>query len=373
VSDRLTWPVPVTGSGAGYLDTPSMGLPTQTTVAAMKSALLEWATGVAEYQQWEATMERCRALFAQLVAVSETDIGLIPSVVPAVAAVSETVAERPGTVVAHRSEFRSLLLPALSCFGEDRFRWAGGPYLAESFIEMIDESTTAVVISSVASHNGARPALAAVREACTSVGATLMVDGTQSAGIIPLDVPVADLDLFSCAGYKGLRGPRGTAYAFARNGVVGRVRAASPYGVRDVASRGTYGPPYAPRPGAQSLDQSPAWLSWVGAEGGLRSILDFRHTDEAARILSYTERLRAGLVELGYTAQETDLPSPIVSVAADDPGELVKNLAAAGVRAAHRNGRVRLGFHTYNTSTDVDTVLAVLARQDPGSPCVGEL
>src|ERR1700754_1221567 len=93
-------------------------------------------------------------------------------------------------------------------------RWVTGPYLAESFIEMIDEWTTAVVISSVASHNGARPALVAVREACTAVGATLVVDGTQSAGIIPPDVPVADLDLFVCAGYKGLRGPRGAAYAF---------------------------------------------------------------------------------------------------------------------------------------------------------------
>ena len=308
-----------------------MGLPTQRTIAAMTSALLEWATGVAEFRQWEATMERCRALFAQLVDVSETDIGLIPSVVPAVAAVSETVAERPGTVVAHRNEFQSMSRPPPS----SSRRWP---------------PTTA---------QGQRSPRCG--EACTAVGATLMVDGTQSAGIIPPDVPVADLDMFACAGYKGLRGPRGTAYAFARNGVVGRVRAASPYGVCDGASRGAYGPPYAPRPGAQSLNQSPAWLSWVGAEDGLRSILDSQHTDEAARVLSYTERLRAGLVELGYTAQETDLPSPIVSVAADDPGELVKNLTAAGVRATHRNGRVRLGFHTYNTSTDVDTVLAVLA------------
>ena len=55
------------------------------------------------------------------------------------------------------------------------------------------------------------------------------------------------------------------------------------------------------------------------------------------------------LVQVGYTIQETDLPSPIVSVAADDPGELVRNLAAAGVRATHRNSRARLGFHTYNT------------------------
>lgn len=245
-----------------YLDTPSMGLPTPETVSAITAALTTWQEGAAHYGAWEETMERCRELFAQLVDVSAGSVGLLSSIVPAVAAVADSLSDRGGTVVAHRDEFRSLLLPVLATIPEDRIRWVDGAYSAESFVQHIDTQTSAVFVSSVASHDGARPALEVIRDACRAVDAALVVDATQSLGIVPLGIPAADVDLLAGAGYKGLRGPRGAAYAFAREGVVTRVRAASPYGVRDGAAKGGYGPPYLPKDGAQALDQSPAWLSW---------------------------------------------------------------------------------------------------------------
>ena len=347
-----------------YLDTPSMGLPTAKTVDAMTRALAQWQAGTARYGPWEETMERCRELFAQVVDVGSDSVGMLSSVVPAIAAVGDSLSDGVGTVVAHRSEFRSLLLPVLATIAEDRIRWVDGDYRAESFLERIDAQTSAVFISSVTSHDGARPALDVIRDACRDVGAALVVDATQSLGIVPLGIPAADVDLLAAAGYKGLRGPRGTGYAFAREGVITRVRTASPYGARDGAVKGAYGPPYLPKDGAQALDQSPAWLSWVGAEGGLRAALESVHTDDAQRVLGYTERLRAELLARGYTPQPTDLPSPIVSFATDSPAELTDRLASAGVRVAHRQGRMRVGFHSYNDANDVDALLAVL---DAGS------
>ena len=288
-----------------YLDTPSMGLPTGETVDAVTGALAQWQAGTAHYSSWEEAMERCRDLFAQLVNVASDSVGLLPSIVPAVAAVADSLSDSVGTVVAHRSEFRSLLLPVLASIPEDRIRWVGGTYSAESFVKHIDAETSAVFISSVASHDGARPALEVVRDACRAVAAALVVDATQSLGIVPLGIPAADVDLLAGAGYKGLRGPRGTAYAFARDGVVTRVRTVSPYGARDETA---YGPPHLPKDGAQALDQSPAWLSWVGAEGGLRAALESGRSSDAQRVLGYTERLRAELLARGYTPQASDLP-----------------------------------------------------------------
>lgn len=343
----------------GYLNTPSMGLPTPETIRVMTATLQEWGAGTADYGDWEAAMERCRSLFGQVVGVPETSVGLLGSVVPAVAAAAEAVAATGGTMVAHRSEFRSLLLPALACIDEDRFRWVEGPYLAEGFLELIDDSTAAVFISSVASHDGARPALGPIREACDRVGARLVVDGTQSAGIIGLDVPVADLDLFACAGYKGLRGPRGAAYAYARSGAIGRVRTASPYGIADADTAGTYGPPYLPKAGAPGLDQSPAWLSWVGAEPGLESILAAT-ADDQQRVLRLAGQLRDGLSSLGHEPQATDLPSPVVSFAPPEPDRVLERLTAAGASVALRLGRIRMGLHVYNEPSDVELVLGAL-------------
>ncbi|WP_147917148.1 aminotransferase class V-fold PLP-dependent enzyme [Ruania zhangjianzhongii] len=351
-----------------YLDTPSMGLPTAQTVDAITGALADWQAGTARYSSWEEAMERCRGLFAQIVGVGADSVGLLPSIVPAVAAVADSLGQRAGTVVAHRSEFRSLLLPVLATMPEDRIRWVDGDYSAESFVQHIDTETSAVFISSVASHDGARPALEVIRDACRAVDAALVVDATQSLGIVPLGIPAADVDLLAGAGYKGLRGPRGTAYAFARDGVLTRVRTASPYGARDDAVQGGYGPPYLPKGGAQALDQSPAWLSWVGAEGGLRASLESARTDDAQRVLAHTEHFRGELLARGFTPQPTDLPSPIVSFAADASADLRERLAAAGVRVAHRQGRIRAGFHTYNEEADIEALLAVLDAEIRSRP-----
>lgn len=151
-------------------------------------------------------MERCRGLFAQIVDVAPESVGLLPSIVPAVAAVADSLSETAGTVVAHRDEFRSLLLPVLATLPEDRIRWVDGAYSADSFVRHIDPETSAVSISSVASHDGARPALEVIRDACRAVDAALVVDATQSLGIVPLGIPASDVDLLAGAGYKGLRG-----------------------------------------------------------------------------------------------------------------------------------------------------------------------
>ena len=48
--------------------------------------------------------------------------------------------------------------------------------------------------------------------------------------------------------------------------------------------------------------------------------------------------------------------SPIVSLAIDDP-ELPKALASAGIVTSARAGRMRVGFHLYNTTDDVEALV----------------
>jgi selenocysteine lyase/cysteine desulfurase len=359
MDDHETLPVKTT---SGYLDTPSMGLPTAAGVQAVREALDAWASGQADYADWEQRMETCRSLFGELAGARPADVGLLGSVVPAVAAVAMTLARGRGTVVAHRAEFRSLLLPVLAHVGEDRMRWVDGPYVADTFAAACDEHTAAVLVSAVSSHDGARPSLSSLAAAAADVDAHLLVDGTQAMGIVVPDAPPDRLGLLACAGYKGLRGPRGTAYAVARPDLVAHVPTPSTYGAADADVRGTYGPPLLLKPGAPGLDQSPAWLSWVGAEPALAQLVAEPAVDREKQVLTLAHRLRDHLGRLGLPTAESDLPSPVVTFAPADPGAVVRALGEAGVRAAARRGRVRLGLHVYNDDRDVDLVAQVLHR-----------
>ena len=346
----------------GYLDTPSMGLPIQATVDAMGEALREWGAGRGDYEVWERSMESSRALFARILDAQPSDVGLLPSVVPAVSAAAATISRGTGTVVAHRLEYRSLLLPVLAQVEDHRMRWVDGPYVADTFAAAVDDTTDAIVVSAVSSHDGGRPSLATLAELCREADARLVVDGTQAAGIVVPDVRPTELSLFACAGYKGLRGPRGVAFAVADDEHARNFLAPSLYGVSDVDERGTYGPPLVPKRGAPGLDQSPAWLAWVGAEQALTDLASEPAADRERRVVALADLLRDRLTELGLPAQQSDLPSPIVTFQVAEPDALLASLARAGVRAASRLGRMRFGFHVHNDENDVDLVCDVLGR-----------
>ena len=258
-------------------------------------------------------MESCRTLFARLLDVQPSDVGLLPSVVPAVSAAAATIARGAGTVVAHRQEFRSLLLPVLAQVEDHRMRWVDGPYVADTFAAAVDNRTDAVIVSAVASHDGGRPSLTTLVERCREADARLVVDGTQAAGLVVPDVRLPDLSLFACAGYKGLRAPRGVAFAVADDEHARDFLAPSLYGAADVEERGTYGPPLVPKRGGPGLDQSPAWLAWVGAEQALKELTGEPAADRERHVVGLADLLRDRLTGLGLSAQETDLPSPIVS------------------------------------------------------------
>jgi selenocysteine lyase/cysteine desulfurase len=339
-----------------------MGMPPRSAVRVIREALAAWSRGEARFEAWERDAEACRREFAGWLGVGAQDVALVPSVVPAAAALAETLAQRDGQIIAHRAEYRSLLLPFMSRFGEARVRWVDGDYAADTFAAALDRDTAVVIVSSVSSADGARPDLERLSNACASRGATLIVDATQSMGTVGLGVAPSRLGAILGAGYKGLLAPRGVAYAYVHPDLnVTPDLAPSPYGMADTPTVGAYGPPLRPKPGGSSLDQSPAWLSWVGALPALRLICETTDSDREAHTTGLAHLLRVGLEKRRIRPQQTDLPSPIVSIEARQPSAVADALAGARIRAAVRRGRVRFGFHVYNTARDVENVLTVLA------------
>lgn len=342
---------------ARYLDTPSMGVPPRTTVAAVEEATRAWGQASAHFEEWDRVRENCRHLAAEELGEAAENIGMVPSIVPAVAYVAEQLAPRGGVLLAHRSEFRSILLPLMQAFGSDRVRWVDGPYSARTFTEALDNDVTAVAVSSVSSHDGARPHLDELAKASQSVGAHLIVDATQSAGITRLGIETDATAAVVTAGYKGLLAPRGTGYALLHPAISEAIPAASsPYGMADTPQVGSYGPPLAPRLGGARLDQSPAWLSWVGAHASLEFLASFPLVRREEYVLNLAGSLRERFEEAEFSLPPTDLPSPIVAIPARDPEPVLAALERVGVRASARRGVVRFGFHIYVEPEVVDLV-----------------
>ena len=90
----------------------------------------------------------------------------------------------------------------------------------DGILSLIDEKTSVVTVSHVEYSNGQRYDLEKLSEAAHSVGALLVVDATQSMGMMPIDAYSTKADAIISSGYKWLRGTYGAAVGFISPSVV---------------------------------------------------------------------------------------------------------------------------------------------------------
>jgi len=84
----------------------------------------------------------------------------------------------------------------------------------DSILDLIDDTTSVVTLSHVEYSNGQRYDLRRFADAAHSVGALLVVDATQSMGMVPINAVLSGADAIVSSGYKWLRGTYGAAVAY---------------------------------------------------------------------------------------------------------------------------------------------------------------
>ena len=329
----------------GWLNTASYGLPPRPAWDEMQSALADWRVGRTSWEGWDLATGRARESFARLVGVDAADVSVGAQVSQVLAPVAAAVPDG-STVLVPDNDFTSLIFPFSA--QEDRgVRVRAVP--SADLAEAVDEGTDVVAFSLVQSSTGEVARYADIVTAARSVGAQVVVDATQACGWLPFDATLADV--VAVGAYKWLMSPRGTAFAYLSPQVQDRLRplAASWYAAQDVHGS-YYGLPMRLAKDARRFDLSPAWFSWVGTAPALELVERIGVEAIHAHNLALANRFLTGL---GVPARD----SAIVTV--DVPGAQEK-LAAAGVRAAVRAGRVRASFHVYSTERDVDLALDAL-------------
>jgi selenocysteine lyase/cysteine desulfurase len=331
----------------GWLNTASYGLPPKPGWEALQTVLSDWRVGATSWEPWDESTTRSRESFARLVGADSADVFVGSTVSAAIAPIAAALPDG-AKVLVDEVEFTSNVYPWM--VHGDR----GVEVIAaatDKFVEAIRPGIDLVAVSAVQSSTGTVLDLPAVVAASKEIGALLVIDASQAAGWLPLDV--SGVDALIAHTYKWLMSPRGATLGYLSPRLQERCRPllAGWYAGQDV-STSYYGTQLDLARDARRFDQSPAWFSFVGAAPALELIEQIGVDVINRHNVGLANEFRAGL---GMP------PGDSAIVSADIPGA-EEAFAAAGVRAAVRGGRLRASFHIYSTIADVHLALNALKK-----------
>ena len=170
-------------------------------------------------------VQKVREEFSQLINGNDpARIVMIPSVSYGIANVTNNIQLNGRKIILVSNQFPSNVYPWLELAKRQGGRvelieppddWESrGEQWNESLLNTIDDHTAVVAIAHVHWADGTRFNLEAIREKTRRHDALLIIDGTQSIGVLPFDLSKFEPDALICAGYKWLLGPYGLGVAY---------------------------------------------------------------------------------------------------------------------------------------------------------------
>jgi selenocysteine lyase/cysteine desulfurase len=326
-----------------------------------------------------AQYERARAAAARLISAGAEDVALTPSVAYGVATAAKGLALAAGARVLvleddHSSPTLEWITRAASCgFSVDTVPRPRAGDWTEAILAAIARRDAPPVgfasLPSVHWSDGGNIDLVRVRRALGAAGAGLLVDATQSAGVVDLDVQELDPDFVVFPTYKWLLGPYGRAFLY----VAKRRQSQLPleqtsHGRRAVrAEQAVYFGDTRHLGDARRFDMGERdhFISLEMASVGMELMAGWGAAAVAQRLAALTAQLAAGLADLGLGMLDARLRAPhILSLSFPQgmPAGLAESLAAEGIHVARRIGRLRISPHVYNDEVDIDRCLTGLRR-----------
>ncbi len=356
--------------GVAYFDCAKMSPLLNRAAAAGEAGLLRkahpWEIKAAHFFD---ESERVRGLFARLIGAAAGDVAIVPSVSYGMATAMGNVRVAAGqTIVTLAEDFPSTIYACRALVAREEARLvtvarpAEGEDWTEVLLDAIDGGTALVCAPHVHWVCGTRIDLEAVARRCRSVGATLILDTTQSTGALPLDLQAIDPDYLVAASYKWLLGPYSVGFLY----VAPRHQQGRPLeeawitraGAEDFRRLTRYDE--ALEPDARRFDMGErsnfALLPVAGA--AISQLLDWGVDSIAETLGATTAALEARLAELGAEASPSRAPHYLSVRFPHGLGDEVEaRLAAAEVHVSLRGDRMRITPHLYNDEQDADRLV----------------
>jgi cysteine desulfurase/selenocysteine lyase len=349
--------------------------PRRTATAVQRFAEENLRRGAAGYPAWQekeaALREQCRAL---LNAPSADDIALLKNTSEALSVVAYGLTWQSGdNVVISTGEFPSNRIVWESLRDQGVIvRYANlneGTSPEQALADCIDEHTRLLSVSSVQYASGLRLDLATLGAVCRERGVLFCIDAIQSLGALPLDVQTTGADFVMADGHKWLVAPEACALFYVKEAIRDRLR------LRQFGWRMLENPFDFSRQDWRAATSSrrfecgsPNMLGIHALSASLSLLADVGMDVVADRVLSNSRYLMAALrtlpnIEL-ITPQQSGRYGGIVTFRHEgiDSAELHRRLMAHNLICAQRGDGVRLSPHFYNTGSQLDAAVALVAR-----------
>lgn len=240
----------------------------------------------------------------------------------------------------------------------------------------VKSNTSAIVLTHASNLSGNVTDLAFVSNFTKKHGLLLIVDASQTAGSLPINVVKMGIDILCFTGHKGLFGPQGTGGLYVREGLT----------LSPLKSGGS---------GIHSFDrQHPTYMPTAleagtlnghgiaGLNAGLDYILSTGVKNIHAKEISLARRFVNGISDISdlklYGDIDAPLRTPIISLnignmssasVSDILWEDYEICVRAGAHCAplmhktfgtEKQGAVRFSFSCFNTETEIDTAIRAM-------------
>jgi selenocysteine lyase/cysteine desulfurase len=340
--------------------------------AALKRRAAPWTIGAAD---WFADVERLRGLFARVIGADAGGVALIPATSYGMAVAAANLEARPGDRVVVIDEEYPSGIYTWRAFARRSgaelvtVRREAGRSWTEAILDALDERARILSVPNVHWTNGALVDLDRVCARAHELDAAIVLDVSQSAGAMPLDVEALRPDFLISVGYKWLLGPLGVAYMY----VDERHRGGDPIehnwinraGSEDFARLVDYTDEF--QPGARRFDVGARtnFMLVPMAIAALEQVLEWSVERIGPTLAEVTATIERSARERGLEPIPAAERGPhMVGIRLPDPtpGDLVSSLAQRDVHLGVRSAWLRVAPHLHTTDADVERMFTALDR-----------
>ena len=241
----------------------------------------------------------------------------------------------------------------------------------------ISHKTRVIIVSFVQFFNGYKINLAGISELCKKHGIYFVVDAIQGVGAEPINVKEFGIDILACGCQKWLLSPYGSGFFYVSDSVKDKLIPQSiTWYAADWQLNHTdlfkYDLPYFDT--AEKFEAGYyATLNMLGmkvaidiiADLGVENIRKHNHAliDRLAGYLKETEfyEIKSSLVE--------NERSSIFTFTCDNHDSLFGYMLENKVKAANREGSIRISVHLFNNENDIDKLIEVLTVYEKNYNC----
>jgi len=244
----------------------------------------------------------------------------------------------------------------------------------DDFKKSLRKNTKMVVVNHCSNVIGTIQNVTEIGRICKENGVLLVVDGTQSAGTIPIDIKAMGIDVFVFTGHKCLMGPTGIGGSYVAEGVQVKGTRFGGTGVRSAVKTHLTEYPYLLECGTMNT------LGVAGLRAGVKWITEKGIENLHATEMRLWNKLRMGLESIEkvttYCAESGENHNPVISFnikgfEAGDVGVMLDvdhgiacrtGLQCApkvheGIGTIDIHGTVRLSIGPFNTEEHIDAAI----------------